>query len=111
MSSGTQKASNVWHPYLRILFPFMKLYGNYLNGLDQVGRDRVLEAELPLQPFKILTPMLDQKLGRMGFVGAVGHVAVKLRRPGHEGVAHVLRHALVLLQGLEKKNLKIEKCF
>ena len=41
----------------------------------------------------------------MGFVGAVGHVAVELGRPGHEGVAHVLRHALVLLQGLEKKKL------
>jgi hypothetical protein len=26
MSSGTQKASNVWHPYLRILFPFVFLY-------------------------------------------------------------------------------------
>ena len=92
----------------------MKLYGNYLNWLDQVGRDGVLEAELPLQPFKILTPMLDQKLCRMGFVGAVGHVAVKLRRPGHEGVAHVLRHALVFLQGLEKKKIKIEdtiNCF
>ena len=92
----------------------MKLYGNYLNWLDQVGRDRVLEAELPLQPFKILTPMLDQKLCRMGFVGAVGHVAVELWRPGHEGVAHVLRHALVFLQGLEKKKIKIEdriNCF
>ena len=44
----------------------------------------------------------------MGFVGAVGHVAVELRRPGHEGVAHVLRHALVLFQGLEKKRLKVE---
>ena len=63
----------------------------------------MLEAELPLKPFKILTPMLDQKLCRMGFVGAVGHIAVELRRPGHEGVANVLRHGLVLLQGLEKK--------
>lgn len=81
------------------------IFGDPLDRLDQVRCDGVLEAKLPLEGLKILPTVCHQDGRAVGLVGAILDVAVEFRRPRDKSVAHVLGHALVLLQGLEEDGL------
>ena len=78
------------------IFEQQLIFCNTLYGLNQVRCDGVFQAELPLETFKVLTTMLDQKLGGMGFIRAIFDVAIEFGRPSYKGMADVLRHTLVL---------------
>jgi hypothetical protein len=84
------------------IFKKKLIFGDSLNGFDEVSRYRVFESESSLETFEVSSAVSDKELGRVRLVGAVLHIAVEPLSPGDETVAHVFRHRFVLLQLLEE---------